>query len=83
MTVSTEEEADPELDDMSRRFWICLALDRPLLVLSMGAMVPGLSLPGFLTGTHLVWIQFALATPVVLWGGLPFFERGLGLGRQP
>ena len=42
----------------------------------MAEMVPGLSLPQFLAGQSLVWIQFALATPVVLWGGLPFFKRG-------
>jgi P-type Cu+ transporter len=76
INVSTNEEADPELDDMSRRFWICVVLTTPLLLLSMGAMVPGLSFPGFMTGTRLVWIQFALAAPVVLWGGWPFFERG-------
>src|SRR5271166_3438655 len=73
MTVSADEEVDPEFDDMIRRFWICLALSAPLLVLSMGEMVPGISLPDFLTGQSLIWIQFALATPVVLWGGLPFF----------
>jgi P-type Cu+ transporter len=76
MTVSVDDDVDPELDDMSRRFWFCLALSTPLLILSMAEMVPGLSLPGFLTGQTLVWIQFALAAPVVLWGGLPFFERG-------
>ena len=76
MTVSADEDVDPELDDMSRRFWVCLVLTIPLLVLSMAEMVPGLSFPGFLTGRSLVWIQFALAAPVVLWGGLPFFERG-------
>ena len=42
----------------------------------MAEMVPGYRFPGFLTGPFLVWIQFALAAPVVLWGGLPFFERG-------
>jgi P-type Cu+ transporter len=76
MTVSAEEEVDPELEDMGRRFWVCLGLTTPLLILSMAAMVPGVSLPGFLTGQPLVWIQFALAAPVVLWGGLPFFQRG-------
>ena len=76
MTVSADEEVDPELEDMSRRFWVCLVLTAPLLVLSMAEMVPGVSLPDFLTGKPLVWIEFALAAPVVLWGGLPFFERG-------
>src|SRR5207253_1541997 len=76
-TVLTgEEEADPELADMSRRFWISLVLTIPLVLLSMAEMVPGLSMPASLTGRTLVWVQLALATPVVLWGGFPFFERG-------
>jgi P-type Cu+ transporter len=75
-TVSADEDVDPELDDMTRRFWFCVALSIPLLLLSMAEMVPGLSFPEFLTGRPLLWIQFALAAPVVLWGGLPFFERG-------
>ena len=73
---SGEEEADPELRDMSRRFWISLVLTIPLLLLSMVEMIPGWTPPTFLSGRVLVWVQFALATPVVLWGGLPFFERG-------
>ena len=76
MTVSADEDVDPELDDMSRRFWVCLVLTTPLLLLSMAEMVPGLSFPEVLTGRPLLWIQFALAAPVVLWGGWPFFERG-------
>ena len=62
-TVSAEEES-PELRDMTRRFWVCLCLTIPLLVIAMGEM-HGLS-----------WLQLALATPVVLWGGWPFFQRG-------
>jgi P-type Cu+ transporter len=76
MTVSADDDVDPELDDMSRRFWFCLFFTTPLLLLSMAEMVPGLSFPAILTGRPLVWIQFALAAPVVLWGGLRFFERG-------
>ncbi len=75
MTVSAEEEADPELVDMTRRFWISLALSAPLLLLSMGEMIPGLGLHGRL-GPGMVYLQLALATPVVLWGGRPFFQRG-------
>jgi Cu+-exporting ATPase len=71
-----EDQADPELADMTRRFWISLVLTVPLLLLSMAEMVPGWTLPAFLAGRTLVWIQFVLATPVVLWGGWPFFERG-------
>ncbi|HEX3447768.1 MAG TPA: heavy metal translocating P-type ATPase [Isosphaeraceae bacterium] len=76
MTVSADAEVDPELADMSRRLWICAVLTLPLLVLSMAEMVPGLVWPGVLTGRTLVWIQLVLAAPVVVWGGLPFFERG-------
>jgi Cu+-exporting ATPase len=72
---SGEEEPDPELADMSRRFGISLVLTTPLL-LSMVDMVPGWTLPTFLAGRVLVGMQFALATPVVLWGGWPFFNRG-------
>jgi Cu+-exporting ATPase len=76
MTISADADVDPELADMSRRFWICLVLTIPLVLLSMAEMFPGLVLPGFISGQSLVWIQFLLAAPVVVWGGLPFFERG-------
>jgi len=62
--VSAAPEADHELAGMTRRFWICAALTLPLLA--------GM----FLHGGWLRWAQFAFSTPVVLWGGLPFFERG-------
>ena len=75
-TVSLEEEANPELTDMTRRFWVSLALATPVLVLSMSAMIPGDPVHRFFSGRALVWIQFALSTPVVLWGGWPFFQRG-------
>jgi len=76
LTVSADVDVDPELVDMSRRFWISLALTVPLLLLSMAEMVPGLVFPRFLAGRALIWVQLALATPVVAWGGLPFFQRG-------
>ncbi len=72
VTVRLEEADDPELRDMTRRFWICLALSGPLLVLTMSEMVTGKSL---LPPHWLAWIECALATPVVLWGGWPFFVR--------
>jgi Cu+-exporting ATPase len=75
-TLSADTDADPELAEMSRRFWVSLALTVPLLLLSMAEMVPGVVLPGFLAGSARVWIQLALATPVVVWGGFPFFQRG-------
>jgi P-type Cu+ transporter len=74
--MTEEEQADPELVDMTRRFWICLALTIPLLLLSMAEMIPGVFLESWLGGRILVWIELAIAAPVVLWGGLPFFERG-------
>ena len=72
--MATGDETNPELEDMSRRFWVCLALSAPLLVMAMSEMLPGQ--PLFVSGRAAVWIELALATPVVLWGGLPFFARG-------
>ncbi|MEO7178127.1 MAG: heavy metal translocating P-type ATPase [Allosphingosinicella sp.] len=68
-----EEGPNPELIDMSRRFWFSAALSLPLFVLAMGAELLGWH---WLPMRTLVWVQLALATPVVLWGGWPFFERG-------
>ena len=74
LTVSAESGPNHELIDMTRRFWIGLVVTLPVFALEMG---------GHLTGLHLLlgqqlsnWIQFALATPVVLWAGWPFFVRG-------
>jgi Cu+-exporting ATPase len=75
MTVAAEDESDPELVDMTRRFWVCLALTAPLLLLSMGEMIPGLDMAAGLGGRAMVWLQLVLASPVVIWGGRPFFER--------
>ena len=69
---SLEEEANPELIDMSRRFWFSAALTAPLVVIVMAAELFGLELLPMRT---LMWLQLVLATPVVLWGGWPFFER--------
>ena len=66
---------NPELRDMTRRFWIAVALTAPLLVMTMGEMF-GLSLATTFGARALVWIQLALATPVVVWAGAPFFVRG-------
>jgi Cu+-exporting ATPase len=62
VATSAEEPANPELADMTRRFWVSAVLTVPVLVLAMGEM------------GH-AWVQLALATPVVLWGGAPFFRR--------
>ncbi|MDF0543959.1 heavy metal translocating P-type ATPase [Sphingobium sp. H39-3-25] len=70
---SAREGPNPELVDFTRRFWVSAVLAIPLLLISMGAEMLGL---------HLVpmhwspWVQLALTAPIVLWGGLPFFERG-------
>ena len=72
-TISLDDKPDPELIDMTRRFWISLALTLPIFVLEMASHVFGLHL---LSPQMANWISFALATPVVLWGGWPFFVRG-------
>jgi Cu+-exporting ATPase len=71
MDVFAEVEADPEYDSMKRRFWVSASLSVPLLLLSMLGESLGLHLAPNLRN----WIEFVLATPVVLWGGWPFFER--------
>jgi Cu+-exporting ATPase len=74
--VSLEDERNPELEDMARRFWICLGPSLLVMLLAMVDMIPGLSLPRAFTGSMRNWVQWLLATPVVLWGGWPFFQRG-------
>ncbi|PYM45549.1 MAG: heavy metal translocating P-type ATPase, partial [Candidatus Rokuibacteriota bacterium] len=75
-TVTLEGEENLELRNMSRRFWVSVALAAPVLLLAMADMIPG-RLVGHLVSAHAVtWLEFLLATPVVLWGGWPFFERG-------
>ena len=71
-----EEGPDPELIDMTRRFWISLVLTLPLLVAVMGDMIPGEPIRHLIPARVLAWGQLILATPVVLWGGWPFFVRG-------
>ena len=71
----TSEEANPELDDMTRRFKVSLGLTAPILTLMVSEFIPGDPLKHALGFGPALWIQFALATPVVLWGGWPFFQR--------
>jgi Cu+-exporting ATPase len=73
-TVSVEEE-NAELIDMKRRFWVAAALSSPLLILGMSEFIPGNPVMTFLGGRVATWVSLALATPVVLWGGWPFFVR--------
>ncbi len=74
-TMAATEE-NPELDDMTRRFWISTELAVPVFVMAMAAdMWMGFA-PKMISFAHLQLIEFLLATPVVLWGGWPFFQRG-------
>jgi Cu+-exporting ATPase len=72
--AAPETGRSPELVDMVRRFWIGLALSIPVVVLAMGGHL--INLPLWFTPTRSNWIQLLIATPVVLWAGWPFFERG-------
>jgi Cu+-exporting ATPase len=72
----TVEESNPELDDMSRRLTVSAVLTVPTLLLAMGEMLPGHPLRDVMASPWFNWSQAALATPVVLWGGWPFFVRG-------
>ena len=73
-TVSMEAGPNAELIDMTRRFWIGGALALPVLILAMGEMIPGLA--SLVGGAWNPWAQLALSSPVVLWAGWPFFQRG-------
>ncbi|MFN8625596.1 MAG: heavy metal translocating P-type ATPase [Candidatus Binatia bacterium] len=70
------EAPNPELVDMTRRFWVSLLLSAPVFALAMAEMALGTALPHSLSGRSAVWLQFLLSTPVVVWGGAPFFARG-------
>src|SRR6267154_1311365 len=76
-TVTEQEEKNPELVDMTRRFWICTALTIPLLLIAMSDLMPFLS-PFMRSASQRTWqwLEWILATPVVLWGGWPFLVRG-------
>jgi len=75
-TVSLEEEENPELVDMTRRFRISTVLTIPLVYIAMGGYIPAISPGKFISREMLTWLELILATPVVLWGGWPFFVRG-------
>ncbi len=77
ITITEGEEENPELTDMTRRFRVSVVLTAPLVVIAMGHLFPGLSFIGrFVPPEYLKWAELLLATPVVLWGGRPFFVRG-------
>ncbi len=75
VTAGVYEEDDSELRSMQRRFWVGVAFSIPLLAISMGGMAAGSPLHNLPAG-WMEWLQLLLATPVVLWGGWPFFQRG-------
>ena len=75
LTISVDEEENPELVDMTRRFWVSVILSLPIFLIGMNDLLPGRPLERFASMDALGWIQFVLATPVVLWGGWPFFVR--------
>ena len=83
--VTAEDVGNPELEDMSRRFWTCLGPALLVMLLAMSDMIPGMPMQHLIGGAALNWVQLALATPVVLWGGAPFFQRGWAsiLNRAP
>jgi P-type Cu+ transporter len=75
-TAAATEEENPELRDMSRRLWVSAALSVPTLLIGMADLIPGQPLARVFSMRSGQWLQFALATPVVVWGGWPFFARG-------
>ena len=75
LTLTAEAPENPELIDMTRRFWVGLVLALPVFLLEMGAHISALDVHRWIAPTTVSWIEFALATPVVLWAGFPFFVR--------
>ncbi|MBK8464289.1 MAG: heavy metal translocating P-type ATPase [Chloracidobacterium sp.] len=71
--MTLDDGPDPEYVDMKRRFWISAVLTLPVFALAMGEMLPNYH--EYVSPKIALWIQFALATPVILWGGFPFFQR--------
>ena len=76
LVATAEEGPNIELRGMSRRFWVGLVLTVPVFFLEMGSHIPFFGLHNLVRATTSSWIQFLLATPVVLWAGWPFFQRG-------
>jgi Cu+-exporting ATPase len=75
-TTSIDDQQNPELAAMTRRFWLSVALTIPVLVLGMSDMIPNQPFEHWLGMRVIAWLELLLATPVVLWAGWPFFERG-------
>ena len=81
-TLSAEPSENPELVDMRRRFWFAAALSVPLLLISMGDMLPGKPVSALLSGRMRVLLELALATPVALWSAWPFYARAAASVRH-
>jgi heavy metal translocating P-type ATPase len=73
---ATAQADNSELQDMTLRFWVCLSLSLPLLIMTMSDMIPSVNLHDRIGMNLFNWLQAVLAIPVVVWGGAPFFERG-------
>lgn len=76
-TASLEEEDDTELSDMRRRFWVSAALSLPVFLLGMSDLLPSQPVQRALGARYFAFVQLLLSAPVVLWGGWPFFQRGM------
>lgn len=76
-SVTVEDEENPELRDMSRRFWFAAAFTLPILVVSMGDMLPGEPISHVLSPRIRTLLELLLATPVCLWSGWPFYVRAV------
>jgi P-type Cu+ transporter len=76
LEVSAIQEENHELIDMTRRFRRSLVLTIPSVIVAMSEMIPGQPVQHWFSGRFLMWIQFVVTTPVILWGGWPFFKRG-------
>jgi Cu+-exporting ATPase len=81
-TVSLGEPENPELVDMRRRFWLSAALTLPTFLLAMSDLLPGPFLSRLVSPSVLPWLELVLTTPVVVWGGYPFFQRGIASLRN-
>jgi P-type Cu+ transporter len=81
-TVSLDDTENPELRDMQRRLWVSVALSAPLVLVAMGHLMPVGWVHAFVKSPARPWIELALATPVVLWGGWPFFVRAVDSVRR-
>lgn len=81
-TVSLSER-NPELEDMTRRFWVAVALTSPVFALAMAELLPGQPVHHALGAKLVIWVQLALSTPVVLWGGLAALPARLGVTPKP